>query len=342
MGDQPGSAHSASPKRWPSGCPGKSGQKAFGLQNQTKPVPESPLLFIATFMYDICTIGPVSHDTIVTAQATRHLPGGTAYYLAKSLQHFPLKQQLITTIGDEDHGLVDAMRATGIDVHSLPSRHTVAFENRYGADQNDREQWVRHKSSPFRLEHMPTVTAKFVHLGPLLDDDIPLSLLKTLAQTSRVSLDVQGYLRTVQHHKVVHRDWAAKKEVLPLVHILKANEMEMRLVTGQDKPREGARYLADLGVEEVVITLGSQGSLVYSEGKFHTVRAFPPSAVIDATGCGDTYMAGYLAQRVQGVSIPEAAEFGAAMASLKIGLFGPFCDRPEVVEQLMKAHPALS
>lgn len=289
-------------------------------------------------MHDICTIGPIAHDTIVTPQATRHLPGGTAYYMAKALQHFPIKQQLITTLGKEDHGLVDAMQGAGIDVHTLRSRHTVAFENRYGVDQNDREQWVRHKSSPFRPEYMPLVTAKVVHVGPLLDHDIPLPLLKTLAQTSRVSLDIQGYLRTVRRHKVVHRDWSAKKEALPHVHILKANEMEMRLVTGQNKPREGARYLADLGVDEVVITLGSQGSLVYSEGMFHTIRAFRPSSVVDATGCGDTYMAGYLAQRVRGVSIPMAAEFGAAMASLKIGMFGPFCDRPEVVERRMQAY----
>ncbi|MBC3787606.1 PfkB family carbohydrate kinase [Spirosoma utsteinense] len=283
-------------------------------------------------MYDICTIGPISNDTIINADTTRCLPGGTAYYVANALQQFPLRQQVITVLEASDHALVEPMRVAGIDVHILPSHHTVSFENKYSADQSDPEQRVRHQSSPFSLEHMPALTTKLVHLGPLLSQDIPLALLETLAQTNRISLDIQGYLRDVRNHKVVYRDWAAKKQALPLVNILKANEMEMGVLTGQKSPREGALYLADMGVEEVVITLGKKGSLVYSNGTFHTVRAFSPTAVVDTTGCGDTYMAGYLAQRVQGVDIPQAAEFGAAMASLKVSTFGPFCGPPEMVE----------
>lgn len=288
-------------------------------------------------MFDICTIGPISHDTIINADTTRHMPGGTAYYVANALQHFPLKQQVITVLADKDHALAESIRTAGIDVQILPSHHTVSFENKYGANQYDPEQHVRHQSSPFGLEHMPPVAAKLVHLGPLLNHDIPLVLLKKLAETNRISLDIQGYLRTVSNHKVVYQDWSAKKEALPLVSILKTNEMEMGVLTGQKNPQEGARYLADMGVAEVIITLGSKGSLVYSDGIFHTVRRFPSAVVVDTTGCGDTYMAGYLAQRVQGVDIARAAEFGAAMASLKVSTFGPFCGPPEMVYDQLKA-----
>ena len=38
-----------------------------------------------------------------------------------------------------------------------------------------------------------------------------------------------------------------------------------------------------------------------------------------ATGCGDTYMAGYLYQRLKGAGIQDAGEFAAAMATLKLG-----------------------
>jgi sugar/nucleoside kinase (ribokinase family) len=56
---------------------------------------------------------------------------------------------------------------------------------------------------------------------------------------------------------------------------------------------------------------------------------------VDATGCGDTYMAGYLYQRVRGAAIREAGEFAAAMATLKIEASGPFTGtRAEVLALL--------
>ncbi len=50
----------------------------------------------------------------------------------------------------------------------------------------------------------------------------------------------------------------------------------------------------------------------------------PSQVVADATGCGDTYMAGYLSQRMKGADLQEAGEFAAAMASLKMESPGPF------------------
>ncbi len=40
---------------------------------------------------------------------------------------------------------------------------------------------------------------------------------------------------------------------------------------------------------EVIITLGSEGSLVYVDDTFYEIPAYPPHEVVDATGCGDTY-----------------------------------------------------
>ena len=81
----------------------------------------------------------------------------------------------------------------------------------------------------------------------------------------------------------------------------------------------------------MIITLGSKGSVVYSEGVFYTIPAFRPLKVTDATGCGDTYMAGYLYRRLKGASIQQAGEFGAAMATLKLETSGPFTGTKEQV-----------
>ncbi len=135
---------------------------------------------------------------------------------------------------------------------------------------------------------------------------------------------------------MVYRDWVDKKVALPRVSILKANKFEMEVLTGQKDAHEGARYLAGLGVPEVIITLGSEGSLIFTQDTFHRIPAFKPKAVVDATGCGDTYMAGYLSKRVKGAPVEESGEFGAAMATLKIGSFGPFSGPPALVTKLLK------
>jgi sugar/nucleoside kinase (ribokinase family) len=100
--------------------------------------------------------------------------------------------------------------------------------------------------------------------------------------------------------------------------------------------------LFEWGTKEIIITLGSKGSLIYKDEIFYEIPAFRPTAVTDATGCGDTYMAGYLYQRSKGRSIQYAGEFAAAMATLKIESSGPFTGTEEDVVKLMHGMPASS
>jgi sugar/nucleoside kinase (ribokinase family) len=169
-----------------------------------------------------------------------------------------------------------------------------------------------------------------------LADDIPVSLIKELSSRGRVSLDAQGYLRKVEDKNVIPVDWPAKKEALQYIDILKVNEHELEALTGLTDIKKGALVLADWGVKEVVITLGSMGSVIYADGLFYNVPAYIPTAVVDATGCGDTYMAGYLYQRTKGASFQEAGEFAAAMASFKIESSGPFTGTKEDVLNLQE------
>lgn len=287
-------------------------------------------------MFDICTIGHISLDKVVTAQSTKYLPGGTSFYFSKLLLNSNLKYRLITALALQDYETIHDLRSAGMDVHVLPSSHTVHFENVYSANQDHRKQYVLQKASPFDLSQMPLTNARIFHLGPLLHDDIPVEIIEYLSKRGLVSLDIQGYLRHVSNRNVVHHDWRDKSIALPYVSILKANESEMRVVTGKTSVLDGAKYLADLGVPEVVITLGSKGSIVYKSGIFHKIRAFRPTAVIDATGCGDTYMAGYLWKRCKGADVQEAGEFGAASATLKIGTFGPFSGPSTQITNLLE------
>ena len=287
-------------------------------------------------MYDICCVGHITLDKIVTPKAIVHMPGGTSIYFSNAIRNMDVSYALVTALAEKDMYIVEDLRDKGIEVKVLPSANTVCFENIYTENQDHRTQRVSQKADPFCPSQLQKIEATVFHLGPLLADDIPVESIRTLSQKGLVSLDIQGYLREVRDTRVCAIDWSAKKEALQYVDILKANESEMLVLTGYSDVRRSARVLFDWGVKEVVITLGSRGSVIYNGQNFYTIPAYSPvTSVVDATGCGDTYMAGYLYQRIKGAEFQEAGEFAAAMATLKIESSGPFTGTQEDVQALL-------
>lgn len=292
-------------------------------------------------MNDICCIGHITLDKIVTPKKTTYMPGGTSYYFShgisrlKDMEHY----QLVTALAPSEFKAVDDIRAKGIRVTVIPSRHTVYFENTYGENQNNRSQRVLAKADPFTVEHLKDINAHIFHLGSLLADDFSLEVVKYLSSKGILAVDAQGYLREVRGEKVYPVDWTEKVEALKYIDILKVNEHEMEVLTGYQDPKLAALQLADWGVKEVLITLGSLGSIIYTQKRFCKIPAYPPKEVTDATGCGDTYMTGYLYMRNKGASYEEAGCFAAAMSTLKLEASGPFSGTEEEVWDIIRNSP---
>lgn len=288
-------------------------------------------------MKDICCIGHITKDKIITPRQTVYMAGGTSFYFSYAFSHLPqnVTFQLVTKLGEGEMKSVEDMRQAGIDVQVYPSRHTVYFENKYGENQNDRTQRVLERADPFTVDEMREVNAGVYHLGSLLSDDFSTEVVKYLSTKGRISIDAQGYLREVRGEKVYPIDWAEKREILAHTDIIKVNEHEMEVITGLTDPRAAAKCLAEWGVKEVCVTLGSEGSIILAEGKFYDIPAYEPKEIVDATGCGDTYSAGYLWCRAQGMGFEESGKFAAAMCTLKLEHSGPFDGSIDDVRRVM-------
>lgn len=289
-------------------------------------------------MKDICCIGHITKDKIVTPNRTVYMAGGTSFYFSYAINQLPkdVTFSLVTAMDPTEKEPVEKMLKAGIDVSMNASRNTVFFENIYGENQNERKQRVLAKADPFTIQQLEHVDAKVFHLGSLLADDFPTEVVEYLSHKGRVSIDVQGYLREVRDEKVYPIDWKEKLKVLKHTYYLKVNETEMETITGLKNPHEAAKLIHAWGVTEVIITLGSEGSLVYVDDKFYEIPAYPPHEVVDATGCGDTYSAGYLYRRLQGATPTEAGKFAAAMCTIKLEHNGPFNRSIEDVEKIIK------
>ena len=264
------------------------------------------------------------------------MPGGTAFYFSYALNKLDVHYLLVTALAQKEMKYVDSLKADGIAVKVQPSANTVYFENIYAENQDERTQNVLQQADPFTMEQLLDVDAELFHLGPLLADDFSVDFIKALSTKGQISLDVQGYLRKVINQKVYATGWPDKKEALQYVSIVKADVAELIALTGLNTVADGAKLLADWGVKEVVITNGSLGSVIYSDSVMHNIPAYQPGTVVDATGCGDTYMAGYLYKRIKGLSITEAGNFAAAMAGLKTKTSGPFTGIEEDVVCFME------
>ncbi len=289
-------------------------------------------------MKDICCIGHITKDKIVTPNRTVYMAGGTSFYFAYAINQLPhdVSFSLVTAMDPTEKQPVEKMQQQGIDVTLNASRNTVFFENIYGENQNERKQRVLAKADPFTIDQLKDVEAKVFHLGTLLSDDFSADVVEYLSTKGHVSIDVQGYLREVRDEKVYSVDWKDKLRVLKHTYYIKVNEIEMETITDIKDPRNAAKLLHSWGVTEVIITLGSEGSLIYVDDTFYEIPAYAPHEVVDATGCGDTYSAGYLYKRLQGASPTEAGKFAAAMCTIKLEHNGPFNRSIEDVEKIIK------
>ncbi len=112
-------------------------------------------------------------------------------------------------------------------------------------------------------------------------------------------------------------------EIIPKVDIFLPNIDEARKILGDDRltPEGAARILLDMGVKIVVIKMGKDGCFVTDGKTAEHVPAFKVT-VVDTTGAGDTFIAGFVMGHVHGKSLRECAVIGAATAGIKIGGVG--------------------
>ena len=100
-------------------------------------------------------------------------------------------------------------------------------------------------------------------------------------------------------------------------YLVTPNEVEAEELTGVhvdslESADRAARVFLDKGVENVLITLGSRGVYVYSNGKSEIVPAYKVNA-IDTTGAGDAFNGGLLTALAEGKTLGEAARFANAI-----------------------------
>ncbi len=110
-----------------------------------------------------------------------------------------------------------------------------------------------------------------------------------------------------------------------LIDILFANDGEIRALMGTGDLEAAVSAAAAL-VPTLVVTKSEEGALAVHQGVRTDVAAQPVAKVVDTTGAGDLFAAGFLAGQAEGRSIADSLRMGAICAAEVISHYGP---RPE-------------
>jgi sugar/nucleoside kinase (ribokinase family) len=277
-------------------------------------------------------IGHLACD-INTVGATEYAPspGGAAYYSTMVYCGLGLRAAVVTTVAERDRSLVRELEDAGVEVLNLPSATTTTFRNHYPvADDPDvRIQRVDARAGPIAVAALPDIRARIWQIGPLTSDDVELAMIGHCAgRGGLVGLDVQGLTRVVADGEVRPSVPASRMGDLSDLDVLKADDAEILTYTGAEAVQGAVARVRAAGAREVLITHGSAGATIYGPGPAIAIAAVPPRRALDATGCGDTFLAAYLARRLIFDDLRECGEFAAAAAAINIETRGAFRGTP--------------
>ncbi|QIQ20922.1 ribokinase [Zophobihabitans entericus] len=111
-------------------------------------------------------------------------------------------------------------------------------------------------------------------------------------------------------------------KALEYIDIITPNETEASFMSGieitdLDSAKQAAEKIYSLGVQTVIITLGSKGSLIFDGKQHQHIKPFP-AVPVDTTGAGDAFNGAFCASLAKGQSTYQAATYASAFASLAV------------------------
>jgi sugar/nucleoside kinase (ribokinase family) len=251
----------------------------------------------------------------VTAAGTA---GGTAVDLAK----LGADVACIGPIGDDTAGRVlrTLLSEHGVDVERMAVKPGQATPSTILPIRPNGERPSLH--APGAMEALTAndidwelvAAADVLHIGgPDALGSFTVDVLPELLRFARDhdTVTTMDLLRTAVHPQlmdVLRPSWENTQYLLP-------NDDQICAITGLGDIRQAADMVRANGVGTVVVTRGGEGSLVVGEALVEEVPAFR-IPVVDTTGCGDGYSAGFIIGLCHGWNLPTAARLGTAASAL--------------------------
>jgi sugar/nucleoside kinase (ribokinase family) len=256
------------------------------------------------------------------------ISGGSAANTAVGVVNFGGTANFVGRVHDDDLGAAfrHDIIAAGVGFFNPPARNGSPTASSIILVTPDAERSMNTclgASVEFELADLELANAKvakFIYLeGYLFDAPNGPAIFEEAARLAhlhgaKVALSLSDPW-CAERHRVALRDFAANH-----VSTLFGNEDEVASLY-QCEPNDA--IAASLGtIDEVVVTRGPKGAFVGAKANSYEIPAMPQGAVIDTTGAGDLFAAGYLFGRTNGFDLLQAGRLASLAAGEVISHIG--------------------
>ncbi|MEP2531653.1 ribokinase [Shimia sp.] len=213
----------------------------------------------------------------------------------------------IGAVGTDGTWAVQRLTEFGVDTRHIatlpgtPTGHAII-----NVDNNGENAIVLFQGANHAIPHQ-ALTAALTEASP--GDTL---LMQNETSHQREAADIARKLGLFIAYAAAPFDAEATAAVLPLLDFLILNEVE-----AQQLAQATGKNPSDLGVRDVIITLGSKGARWLHDGASRDFPAFPVTP-IDTTGAGDTFTGYVLAARDRGLSMEQAITLASRAAAIMV------------------------
>lgn len=293
----------------------------------------------------ITAIGNPVYDYIKTQKidTKERVLSGCSTNAVLALSKLGEQTRLIGAIGDDykSHFMTELAKLD-IEHQIIPSESSGGFSLIYYDDFGNRTLDLLGRASDVG-ELSPTLynDSKAVLIAPILGE-VSLSQIAKIRKNFEglFFCDPQGLLRNAdKNERIYHEKVDGIEQALAQFDIVKPNELEAKVLTGIDcrqDPFVAAEMIKSWGPKIVIVTLAELGSVIYDGNEFIEI---PPYEIdlIDATGAGDTYMAGFTYEYLRTGNLKMSGCFASCVSSIMIEQVGPeFKMNPDEVRARQK------
>ena len=283
-------------------------------------------------------------DSKITLNELKQDIGGSAHNAAANLAKLGTRTYILGSVGKGDYGeeALKNLRVEGVNTKYVTLKEGTTGISLVFLVDGEKTVLTSRGANEFLGEE---------DLNPAVFEDIDTLILTSLVSPANMLLMKKAIFEAKKRgisiimnpsmSMITHRPQELKY-AMENSQVIIMNGKESCMITGEKDVESAIKALQNYGAETVIATLDVKGSLVAENDRIFHVPSYKVK-VVDTTGGGDSYTAGFVHAKSKGYSTEEAVKFAAAVAALKIITPGASTDLPteEEVIEFMKTAESL-
>lgn len=250
--------------------------------------------------------------------------GGMSVNTIMVLSKLGLKCGMTGIIGSDNDGNFVKNQIKGINIDEVSTGGNTAKcfclitnkgkERTFVSSPNKKEPGVFNK---INIDYINT--AKFIHLSPFFTQDMRLTFEKVKDLVNKIKGPKLTFTPSTTY---LGYGLNELKPIFKKTEILFLNKWEMKILNKSDDLWYESKKLLEYGPKIIVCTLGSDGVLITTPDKQFQYKAIKPEKIIDSTGAGDTFAAGFLWGVLKNKTLEESAKAATILAAKSLTNYG--------------------